>query len=170
MMSAPIPPALRDSFFQVAYVVPDLAEAEEWFRQTMGVGYFERMDGVELGATCRHRGAPADAVLDLSIGYMGDTQLELVRPVRGESIHREFLDAGGRGLHHLGFAVPDFAVAIDQFRSDGMEPVAEGVLDTGMRVEFAYFECTDAYASVIEILGFDDAAQAFMDDLRRKGS
>ncbi len=54
-MFVPLPRASRDSFFQVAYVVPDVAEAEEWFRQTMGVGYFERMDGVEFGATCEVR-------------------------------------------------------------------------------------------------------------------
>ncbi len=170
MTAASLPTSLRDAFFQVAYVVPDLGEAEEWFRRTMGVGYFERMEGVELGDTCRHRGAVSDATLDLSIGYLGDTQLELVRPARGASIHREFLDAGGRGLHHLGFVVEDFSATIGHLGQLGMSPVADGVLETGMRVEFAYFECTDVYASVIEVLGFDDAARAFMEDLRRKGS
>jgi catechol 2,3-dioxygenase-like lactoylglutathione lyase family enzyme len=160
---------LRDHFFQIAYVVPDLAAAERWFGETMGVARFQRLEGVELGATCRHRGAVADAVLDLSLGYLGDTQIELIRPGRGESIHREFFAAGGRGLHHLGFAVPDFAAALRHLRECGMQPVADGVLDTGMRVEFAYFECADAAASVIEILGFDDAARAFMDALREKG-
>ncbi len=169
MTRAAVPKELRDCFFQVAYVVPDLVEAEDWFRRTMGVRHFERMEGVELGAGCRHRGNYSEAVLDLSLGYLGDTQLELVRPVRGDSIHREFLEGGGRGLHHLGFVVPDFGATVEYLRSTGMEPVADGVLDAGMRVEFAYFECSDDYASVIEILGFDDAARAFMDELRKKG-
>ena len=160
---------LGDTVFQVAYIVPDLEEAEDWFRRYMRVPYFERMEGVELGATCRHRGTVADAVLDLSLGYLGDTQLELIRPRRGDSIHREFFDAGGRGLHHLGFAVDDFAAVIGRLCAGGMNPVAEGALDTGMRVDFAYFECGDAVASVIEVLGFDDAARKFMDELRTKG-
>ncbi len=170
MTKGELPEQLRDCFFQVAYVVPDLVEAEDWFRRTMGVRHFSRMEGIELGDTCRHRGEYADSVLDLSLGYLGDIQLELIRPVRGASLHREFVDAGGRGLHHLGFLVPDFGAAIEHLRSTGMEPVADGVLDTGMRVEFAYFECNDGHASVIEILGFDDAARAFMDGLRQKGN
>lgn len=160
---------LGEHFFQIAYVVPDLDAAESWFRKTMGVPYFLRMEGVEIGAGCHHRGAPADAALDLSLGYVGDTQIELIRPRRGDSIHSEFVAAGGRGLHHLGFAVPDYAATLRHLGEHGMQAVAGGVLDTGMRVEFAYFECTDAAASVIEILGFDDAARAFMDELRRKG-
>ncbi len=168
-MNPPVPACLDGAFFQVAYVVPSLDEAEQWFGRTMGVPYFERMEGVELGATCRHRGGPSDAVLDLSLGYLGDTQLELVRPRRGESIHREFFDAGGRGLHHLGFAVDDFAATMDELRNTGLEVVADGVLDTGMRVEFAYFDCSGAAASVIEVLGFDEAARSFMDELRKKG-
>ncbi len=169
MSSAAVSDVLRGGPFQVAYVVPDLAQAEDWFGRTMGVRYFERMDGVVLGETCRHRGQVADAVLDLSIGYLGDTQIELVHPNRGDSIHQEFLDAGGRGLHHVGFAVDDFQATLEHFRALGMEPAADGYLDTGMRIDFAYFECSDAAASVIEILGLDEAARAFMGELREKG-
>ncbi len=160
---------LSGAFFQVAYVVPDLGEAEAWFASVMGVPYFERMEGVELGDTCRHRGQVADAVLDLSLGYIGDTQVELIRPGRGASLQKEFYAGGGRGLHHLGFAVDDFAATTARLGELGMQPIAEGRLDTGMVVEFAYYDCESAGASVIEVLGFDDAARSFMDELRKKG-
>lgn len=161
--------ALAPHFFQVAWVVPDLEAAETWFRRVVGVPYFERLPEVVLGDTCRHRGRPADAVVSLSLGYLGDTQIELVQPLRGESIHAEFLRAGRTGLHHVAFAVPDFAAAIAGLRAHGLEPVADGVLAGGMRVEFAYFEETVHGASVVEVLGFDDAARAFMAALKAKG-
>ena len=162
--------SLAPHFFQVAYVVRDLAAAEAWCRSAMGVRYFERMENVELGATCRHRGGPADATLHLSLGFAGDVQIELIEPGRGESIHAEFLASGRTGLHHVGFLVPDFAAATAHLTAQGVTCVSDGVLEGGMRVEFAYFDAENAAASVIEILGFDEAAHAFMAELKRKGA
>ena len=159
---------LAPFFFQVAYVVSDLAEAEEWFGRVFGVRYFERMEGVALREGCRHRGAPADGVLDLSLGFFGVTQLELVRPAAGKTIHGEFQAAGGSGLHHVAFVVPDFAATTARLTAELGEPAADGVITGGMRVDFAYYECTSAAASTIEILGFDDAAREFMTELKQK--
>lgn len=160
---------LGGCLFQVAYVVPDLSAAERFFASALGVRHFERLAGVELGEGCTHRGARADASLDLAIGYAGDTQIELVYPARGASIHREFLDAGRSGLHHLGFLVDDFAGATASLRAQGLTCVAEGLLETGMRVEFAYFDATAQAGSVLEILAFDAAARAFMNGIQQKG-
>jgi hypothetical protein len=38
---------------------------------------------------------------------VGDVQLELVQPVEGPSIYRDWLDRHGEGLHHLNFLVDD---------------------------------------------------------------
>jgi methylmalonyl-CoA/ethylmalonyl-CoA epimerase len=157
---------LAPHFFQVAYVVPEIAAAEDWFRRTLGVPYFLRLPNVVLGETCTHRGQRANAEVHLGLGYMGDTQVELIESVRGPSIYSEFNDGGHGGLHHLGFAVPDFTETIETLRSTGMNPVADGFLETEMRIDFAYFDCTGAGASMIEILGFDAAARQFMEQLK----
>lgn len=160
--------SLAPFFFQVAYVVPDLEEAEAWFKRVFGVHYFERMEGVAMVDGCRHRGGPSDGVLDLSLGFLGVTQIELVKPASGTTIHGEFQRAGGTGLHHVGFVVPDFAATTARLTKELGEPAADGVIEGGMRVDFAYYECTGAAASTIEILGFDKAAQQFMTELKQK--
>ena len=162
--------SLAKHFFQVAYVVPDLAAATERFRATMGVPYFERLENVTFGAGCRHRGQPAEAAAHLALGYLGEVQVELIEPVRGRSIYSEFLDAGNTGLHHVAFLVPDFAAATAALATSGLECIADGVLEGGMRVEFAYFDATAEAGSFLEILSFDDAAHAFMAELKRKGT
>jgi len=159
---------LAPYFFQVAYVVPDLGAAQDWFRRVMGVPYFLPMPNVVLGDTCRHRGRTANAEMHLALGYAGGTQIELIESVRGPSLYTEFLDQGRSGLHHTAFAVPDFDATIAELRAAGLETVTEGYLDTGMRVDFAYFDCTAVGGSVIEILGFDAAARAFMDELKTR--
>ncbi len=159
---------LAPYFFQVAYVVPALGAAQDWFRRVMGVPYFLTMPNVVLGDTCRHRGRTANAEVHLALGYAGGTQIELIESVRGPSLYTEFLDQGRSGLHHTAFAVPDFDATIADLRAAGLESAADGYLDTGMRVDFAYFDCTAAGASVIEILGFDDAARGFMAELKTR--
>ena len=157
---------LAPHFFQVAYVVHDLPTAEQWFQRVWGVPKFVRMEKVTFGEGCRYRGRPANAVVDLSLGFAKETQVELIQSLQGPSIYTEFLDAKGPGLHHVAFAVPDFPAAVAHMRAAGLESILDGTMSTGMRVDFAYFDCDAQGASVIELLGFDDAAWAFMQQLK----
>lgn len=163
-MSDPIS-TLAPHFFQVGYVVSDLADAEEWFQRVMGVPSFMRSDNVVLKEDCLYRGRPADSAMNLSLGFVRGTQVELIEHVRGPSIYDEFLKEKGPGLHHLGFTVPDFPAAYEMMRKSGLEPISEGHLGSG--TDFAYFDCEAAGASIIELLGFDEATTAIMEQLRK---
>ena len=46
--------------------------------------------------------------------------------------------------------------------------MSKGQIGPGTR--FAYFDCESDEASVIEILGFDDATRGFMEQLRRQST
>ena len=167
-MNAAAIDALAPHFFQVAYVVRDLAEAEARFRQWLGVPSWFRVDNMEFGADCSYRGRPADSAVDLSVGWLRDTQVELIEPLRGESLYREFLEAKGPGLHHIAFDVPDFSATVAALSGAGLELLAQGHAGPGS--EFAYFDCESAGASVVEILGFDKSIRAFMDSLRQQSA
>jgi len=156
--------ALSRHFYQVGYVVRDLGAASAWFQHTLGVPSFHRFDAVALGAGCRYRGQPADSVMDLAVGYLGPIQIELIEPVRGQSIYAEFLSGHDQGLHHLAFSVPNFAETVAALHASGLEAIADGRLESG--TEFAYFDCAVAGASLVEILGFDPDTHAFMEQLR----
>jgi len=147
-------------YFQTAYVVRNLAAAEEWFGRALGVPLWTTME-VALGEGCRYRGKPADSSMKLSLGYAGDVQIELIEPVRGASIYAEFIEKKGYGLHHIAFSVPDFEEASDMLTKQGLTALSSGVLGGG-GVKFAYFDCEGADASVIEILEFDAATTEFM--------
>jgi catechol 2,3-dioxygenase-like lactoylglutathione lyase family enzyme len=167
-MTAAAIDALAPHFFQVAYVVRDLAAAEVHFQQWLGVPSWFRMEDMEFGADCSYRGRASDSAAHLSIGWLRDTQVELIEPLRGESLYQEFLDAKGPGLHHIAFDVPDFDASIAALSAAGLELLAQGRVGPGS--EFAYFDCEAAGASVVEILGFDAAIRGFMDTLRRQSA
>ncbi len=125
--------ALAPYFFQVAYVVRDIAAAEEQFRQWLGVPSWFRMNDMEFGADCSFRGRPSDSAAHLSIGWLRDTQVELIEPLRGESLYQEFLDAKGPGLHHIAFDVPDFDATIATLSESGLDLLAKGRVGPGSR-------------------------------------
>jgi methylmalonyl-CoA/ethylmalonyl-CoA epimerase len=155
---------LAPNLFQVAYVVRDMEAAEQWFKSILGVPSFFRMANVEVGEGCSYRGQPADYASNLSLGYLGDIQIELIEPVRGPSPYTEFLDQKGPGLHHLAFLVPDFEATVAFLGDSGLELVSDGQLGPGS--QFAYFDCGAEGFSVIEILGFDQAIRGFMDQIK----
>lgn len=156
--------ALAAHYFQIAWVVRDLDAAEEWFGRVMGVPAWARFD-VVLGEESRYRGRPADSAMRLSLGYAGEVQVELIESQRGPSIYTEFLERKGPGLHHVAFAVPDFDATVARLREQGLPELSSGTLGGGS-VKFAYFDCEEAGASVIEILGFDAATTDAMAQMK----
>jgi methylmalonyl-CoA/ethylmalonyl-CoA epimerase len=159
---------LAPHFFQIAYVVRDIEASEAWFKQTMGVPIFTRLPNITLGENCEFRGKPADLSMHLSLGWLNGLQLELIQPVHGDSLYTEFLDAKGPGLHHVAFLVPDYDATLADLQSKGLELILKGQLTPGN--EFAYFDCEGPGYSVVEILGFDEATIAFMDQLRQQSA
>ena len=156
---------LAPHFFQVAYVIRDLEAAEKWFQRIMGVPFFTRSE-IVLGEGCTYRGKPADSAMRLSLGFAGEVQIELIEALRGQSIYTEFMEAKGPGLHHVAFSVPDVDATVAELCAAGLVPIQEGSFGDG-RVKFSYFDCDAEGASVIEILGFDAATTAAMEQMKQ---
>lgn len=86
------------SIVQVAWVVTDLDAAETMFTGQFATGPWTRLEAVHFAPdSCTYRGRPADFTADVSLAYSGDLQLELIRPLSGDSIYTEFLSVSGPG-------------------------------------------------------------------------
>jgi methylmalonyl-CoA/ethylmalonyl-CoA epimerase len=99
-----------------------------------------------------HRGAPAELSFAVALNDL-TPQTEYIQPLTGESVYREFLDAGGSGLHHFGFQVDDIAAASAALARAGFEPVFHG-RGLGRYEEggFAYFDTSKALGFWLELL------------------
>lgn len=151
---------------QIAWVTDDLDATEAVLTPLLGARKWMRMPGVHFGPdTCVDRGAPADHVADISLSYAGNTQLELIAPVRGDSIYAEFLSTHGPGLHHICVEVADFDEAVRQ--AGAVAPVvAHGVMPGGMR--FAYVSAARAGVPYLEIAFIPDEIRAFFDYVKQE--
>jgi hypothetical protein len=151
---------------QIAWVTADIDATEKALTMLLGAKKWVRVPGVHFGPdTCTYRGRPADIVANISMSYAGDTQLELIEPVSGESAYTEFLDRAGPGLHHICIEVDDVDAAIDA-AATGYEVVQRGVAPGG--TEFAYVTAEAAGVPYIEIARPSPDTRAFFDYVKQK--
>ena len=123
---------------QNAYVVPDLDAALRHWVERRAVGpffVFERM----VFADHRYRGTPSQPTLSVALAYSGAMQVELIAQHDEQpSVYREFLAAGGRGLHHVGFGAGDIEAESAAYQAGGYVRALDGRLAGGTRV--VYFD------------------------------
>ncbi len=147
---------------QIAWVTTDLTATEEALTTLLGAKKWIRVPDVHFGPdSCTYRGRPADFVASISFSYAGDTQLELISPVSGESVYTEFLDRAGPGLHHICVEVDDVDAAVGT-----AEVLQRGVMPGGM--EFAYVTAEAAGVPYIEIAHIPSEIRAFFDYVKQE--
>ena len=148
---------------QIAWVTRDQDATEKALTMLLGTKKWIPMP-VHFGPdTCTYRGRPADFVADISMSYAGDTQLELIAPVTGESIYTEFLDRAGPGLHHICIEADDVERALAERNA---EVVQRGLMPGGM--EFAYVSAEAAGVPYIEIAYIPPEIRAFFDYVKQE--
>ena len=108
----------------VCIVVRDRGKAMQRFSALTGAGFSRVFDvvhseGIVYGKKTHFEGK-------LAFAQVGPTEIELIEPVKGESIWGEFLRTKGEGVHHLGIFVPDLDKELARFEELGI-----GVLQYG---------------------------------------
>jgi methylmalonyl-CoA epimerase len=96
----------------VGVVVTDLEDSIGLYTSIFGMRVTHRAGNEQLGITA--------AFLD-----MGNGEIELIAPTRGDSMVSKFLAERGPGLHHVAYAVPDVREALAAARAEGLELIDE---------------------------------------------
>ncbi|ONI47753.1 hypothetical protein AN644_04035 [Candidatus Epulonipiscium fishelsonii] len=84
---------------------------------------------------------------------MGNSELELIQPLEGDSIWKDYLREKGEGIHHLKFEVDSINATMKAFKEQGIDCPQYGAAvgpNTG-RI-WAYFDTTKELGYVSEIL------------------
>ena len=151
---------------QICWVTEDIAATEDFLSAQFGVPAWTRLPDIHFDPEhCTLHGEPADFVAHVSLGYAGDLQVELIQPVAGPSIHREFLDAHGAGLHHVCFAVDDVDAACTAAEAAGVPVLMRGSMMDG-EIEFAYVDGSAGGAPYVELARIGPQMQAFYDAVK----
>jgi catechol 2,3-dioxygenase-like lactoylglutathione lyase family enzyme len=131
---------------QIAWVTHEFDSTETALTSVLGAKKWIRIPDMHFAPdTCSYRGRPADFVASISLSYLGDMQMELIQPVRGENIYSDFLRDSGAGLHHICIEAPDppsFDAVLVAAAERGATVTQRGVMPGGIR--FAHVSVPDA--------------------------
>jgi methylmalonyl-CoA/ethylmalonyl-CoA epimerase len=115
----------------IGVAVEDLDGAVELYRDRLGMSFQHRETVDEQGV---------EAVL---LG-VGDSHVELLRPLGPDTAVGRFIERNGPGLHHVAYGTDDIEQALDSVRSAGLRLIDEeprtGI--QGSRVAFLHPKST----------------------------
>ena len=124
------------SIRQLAYVVEDMDKALDYWINTVGAGPFFMLEHAPL-ENQRYYGQPSNADISVALGNSGDLQIELiVQHNHANSVYRDFLTAGRRGVHHVGLMPRDYRAAYQSYVNSGHKPAFELTLGGAPAVYF----------------------------------
>jgi len=150
-MLAP-PQGLVKSVEQVCIVVNDLDAVIREYVERAGVGPW----GVWTYAppdlhNMRVRGKPAVYSMRLALAWTGSFMWEVIQPLEGPSIYREFLDTHGEGMHHIlvRHTCADLGEALAEFERRGCPALMEGSYKGS---NFAYIATDGPLKMILEMV------------------
>jgi methylmalonyl-CoA/ethylmalonyl-CoA epimerase len=140
------------SIAQVAIVVKDIEKTSRAFAALLGVEVpaWSITDTVDQAHTSYHQ-QPTPAQAKLAFFDLGGAQLELIEPVGGPSVWKDFLDQHGEGVQHIAFKIPDMGEQVSRLDENGMPLVQRGDFTGG---SYGYIDSTKQLGVMLELLEF----------------
>jgi methylmalonyl-CoA/ethylmalonyl-CoA epimerase len=112
---------------QIGVVVKDLQEAMERYWNIFGIGPWNIYTfEPPFVSNTTLRGKPSPYTMRLALTQVGNIQWELIQPLDGPSVYKEFLEQKGGGLHHVACDVGDYDQAIADLEKHGIGVAMSG--------------------------------------------
>ena len=150
MSNLVVPKIKIGEIIQIGIVVRDLEKVVDSYWATLGIGPWQivRMEPPILREVTL-RGKPVEASMLAAIAKSGSIQLELIQPLEGLSIWKEFLAKRGEGLHHVQPLVQDPKVALAALKAMGVDVLMSGRI--GDRI-FYYMDTEPLLGIILEFI------------------
>ncbi len=141
-------------FTQIAWVVKDVEKAKTFFQEMLGVKNFS-----PIGTTLlqdydgTYYGEPADAENLVTMTYSGGTFIEIIQPISGNSIFKDYIDNNPTGgIQHIAYSTPisNLDNVISGFVNRGFTVVSS--YDTPI-AKIVFFDTREEIGVFTEIMG-----------------
>lgn len=134
---------------QLGFVYRDVRKQAKWSEQFFGISNFNILGPVELDTI--YRGKDTKYTVIGAFGKLfNNVEVELIQFVDGESIHKEFLNQGREGLHHIRYdleSLQDFKTVLEEFNDKGINVLQYGKIVSS---EYAYLDTEDLLGIILE--------------------
>ncbi len=149
MSHHPIPPGMRIT--QVAVVVRDLQKTMGAYHKMLG---WQPWSVYDYKSPLLHdtmvRGKPTPYRMLGAEVHCDPIDFEILQPVEGPSIYKEFLDQHGEGLHHVSVVSKkeDVHAALKEFKNKGVDVLMSGQI--GPDIEYYYMDTEPTLKMIAE--------------------
>ena len=125
-MESRVDPIALPQQLHIGVVVKDMDRTIQRLTSTFGIGPWD----------IKERRYPEEQVVvgkgpfsyRVAFADLGPIELELIEVLEGSTIHADFLNARGEGIHHIGFRVKDLENTVTTLQQQGI-----GVLQSAFR-------------------------------------
>jgi len=137
---------------QIAVVVNDLKRTMEQYTSLLGWGpwHVYRHEPPRLHGTMV-RGESVEYTMLGAETHVGEMGFELLQPLEGPSIYKEWIEQHGEGLHHVAVMLHDFAESTEfkrRFEQFGAPILMSGRI--GETIEFYYLDTEPSLKIILE--------------------
>lgn len=135
----------------VGYVVSDLENTVKHFKEFYGINDFQFYD-FKPGTAWSYGEIVDGYNLKIAMGTMpsGTANIEIIKPIEGEGVHKEFIAAGNNGYHHICYAVDEgYEDLREHFENEGARFVFESETEDDVIGYRRCFYAEDPNAGVI---------------------
>jgi methylmalonyl-CoA/ethylmalonyl-CoA epimerase len=154
---------------QVGVVVRDLEKTTRFLVEVFGIGPFHIIDfppADRPDMKMIYRGEPANFRARIGYADLGAVELEVIQPLEGESVWKDFLQEHGEGIHHIRFSTFDLPPVVEHLERHGISISQTG---SGLRpgTVWVYFDTEGQAGFNIEVFkalaGTTGRTPAFVD-------
>ena len=139
---------------QICILVPDIEKAVEIWWKKFGIGPWHLYTyGKPLVKRMTRHGKPCEYKMKIALSYIGKMRIELIEPLEGDTVYKEFIEDHGYGVHHLGVLTDDMKGSLKNAESAGiamtMDGAGFGPDDDG---HYAYLDTEKLIGTTIEFI------------------
>lgn len=152
---------------QIAWVVKDIEKSKSFFQEILGITNFSPTVTSRLkDYDGTYYGEPSDAENFVAMAYSGGTFIELIQPISGKSIFKDFIDNNPTGgVQHIAYStsITNLDRVISEFENKGFTVVSS--FDTPI-ARIVFFDTREEIGLFTEIMGITKEGEKAVQEMK----
>jgi len=139
---------------QICILVPNLDKAVETYWDRFGIGPWHLYTyGKPLVKRMTRHGKPYDYKMKVALSYIGKMRIELIEPLEGDTVYKEFIEQHGYGVHHLGVLTDNMKASLKEAEECGLKMTQDGAgFGPDGDGHYAYLDTENLLGTTIELI------------------
>lgn len=152
---------------QIAWVVKDIEQSKNFFQQMLGMTNFSLTVASRLKEyDGTYYGKSSNAENLVAMAYSGGTFIELIQPLTGDSIFKDYIDEHPMGgVHHMAYSTTfeNLDQVISEFEKEGYSVISS--FDTSI-AKIVFFDTREKMGVFTEIMGITKEGEKAVQEMK----